>query len=108
MRAQYKVLVILLSFLILGGLSCASEETTRVDDVTIATGIAFDNSAENSITEIAATTRTIYLSARVVDPTTRTKVHSLPAKILKAKVKVSILKKMIPRVGWLHRLKKRI
>jgi len=75
MRAQYKVLVILLSFLILGGLSCTSEETTRVDDVTIATGIAFDNSAENSITEIAATTRTIYLSARVVDPTTRTKVR---------------------------------
>ncbi|RLC37934.1 hypothetical protein DRH29_00780 [candidate division Kazan bacterium] len=46
-----------------------------MDDITITTAIAFDNSAENSVAEIAATTKNIYLSARVVDPTAGTKVR---------------------------------
>lgn len=76
MKTQYKVLAILLSFFVLGGLSCSSSDSNvRVDDVTIATEISFNNEAENSVTEIAATTRMIYLSARVVEPTSKTKVR---------------------------------
>ena len=55
--------------------ACNRKDGTSISDINTGTSIAFDNQVERPTDRIATSTKTIYLSARVTNPTAKTAVR---------------------------------
>ncbi len=78
--------LLLICFLLLTAASCSRGAETVISDVVIATSVKVQNTPENNLTEVNASSEVIYLSARVDHPSSVTQVqvrwYQLPSQLI--------------------------